>query len=525
MQPGTIRHRQAQNKDHSVKYVSPRRGFPSDYGLRHIRLIQAGMGVGVSNWEMASICARITGNIGTISGVAAEFIVTRTLQDGDPGGHMRRALNAFPYRHIAKWVRHDFFVKDGIPPDQDYKAHPVFSLKPSLKLQQLMIVSEFCLVWLAKEGHKGLISINLLEKIQITHIWYILGAMLAGVNFVTMGAGIILQVPAILDNYTKGQPASYSVGIENPEETKGEDGKLITSRTITFDPEEILGGKLPKMKRPGLIAIVFNPGLAKLLLKRRPGGIQGFVIEYPTAGGHNAPPRGNEKIYDENGELFYDEAIDGRDWVDLQEFREFHKKFGIPFWLAGSYGSPEGYKKARAAGANGVQVGTAFALCEDSGMLPRLRDEVRRQGWLEILKITREETSPTGYPINIAQIEGTMSDILTYYTRDRKCSTCALRRNVLLNEKIVYVCAAEPEAAYINKGGKIEDTVLVLCLCNALLATAGLANHGELPVVTLGKDVSCLKHLMRNEYGSYNAIDVVDYIIPRKWRRRNKWAT
>ncbi|MFE5539248.1 hypothetical protein [Streptomyces sp. NPDC056492] len=37
---------------------------------------------------------------------------------------------------------------------------------------------------------------------------------------------------------------------------------------------------------------------------------------------------------------------------------------GLPFWLAGGQASPEAVAAARAAGAAGVQIGSAFALCE-----------------------------------------------------------------------------------------------------------------------------------------------------------------
>ena len=38
---------------------------------------------------------------------------------------------------------------------------------------------------------------------------------------------------------------------------------------------------------------------------------------------------------------------------------------GLPFWLAGGYGSAEKLKEALAEGAAGIQVGTAFAFCDE----------------------------------------------------------------------------------------------------------------------------------------------------------------
>ena len=56
--------------------------------------------------------------------------------------------------------------------------------------------------------------------------------------------------------------------------------------------------------------------------------------------------------------------------VDLEKMREL----GLPFWLAGGYGTAEKLREALAAGATGVQVGTAFAFCAESG----LRDDYKQ---------------------------------------------------------------------------------------------------------------------------------------------------
>jgi nitronate monooxygenase len=51
-----------------------------------------------------------------------------------------------------------------------------------------------------------------------------------------------------------------------------------------------------------------------------------------------------------------------RDRVDLDRMRAL----GLPFWLAGGYGSPEKLEEALSLGAAGVQVGTAFLLCPEA---------------------------------------------------------------------------------------------------------------------------------------------------------------
>ena len=65
------------------------------------KIIQGGMGVGISNWHLARAVSRL-GQLGVVSGVALEVLLVRRLQDGDVGGHIRRALEAFPFRDMAR---------------------------------------------------------------------------------------------------------------------------------------------------------------------------------------------------------------------------------------------------------------------------------------------------------------------------------------------------------------------------------------------------------------------------------------
>src|SRR5690606_11844116 len=139
-----------------------------------------------------------------------------------------------------------------------------------------------------------------------------------------------------------------------------------------------------------------------MLQKKATGSIQGFVVEGPTAGGHNAPPRGKE-VFDEKGQPVYGE----RDLVDLEKTRDL----GLPFWLAGSFGSPDGLERAQEAGAAGIQVGTLFAYCRESGIAQGIKRKV-----LEMIAAgkatvrTDPRASPTGFPFKVVSIEGTMSE-------------------------------------------------------------------------------------------------------------------
>jgi NAD(P)H-dependent flavin oxidoreductase YrpB (nitropropane dioxygenase family) len=92
--------------------------------------------------------------------------------------------------------------------------------------------------------------------------------------------------------------------------------------------------------------------------------VDGFIVEAPTAGGHNAPPRGKLQL-SERGEPIYGE----RDEPDLGVIAEL----GLPFWLAGMRAEPESLADALGLGAQGIQVGTAFAFCDESGFRQDLK--------------------------------------------------------------------------------------------------------------------------------------------------------
>ena len=66
-------------------------------------IIQGGMGVGVSGWQLARAVSR-TGQLGVVSGAALDAVFVRRLQSGDAGGHLRRALGEFPYPDVAERV-------------------------------------------------------------------------------------------------------------------------------------------------------------------------------------------------------------------------------------------------------------------------------------------------------------------------------------------------------------------------------------------------------------------------------------
>jgi len=138
-----------------------------------------------------------------------------------------------------------------------------------------------------------------------------------------------------------------------------------------------------------------------------------------SAGGHNAPPRGKLQL-NETGEPIYGD----RDKVDLEKMRAL----GVPFWLAGGYGSAERVREAIAAGATGVQVGTAFAFCAESGLLDDYKQALLKKAILGKAEVFSDPVaSPTGFPFKIAQLEGTLSEHEVYEARPRICDLGYLR--------------------------------------------------------------------------------------------------
>jgi nitronate monooxygenase len=470
------------------------------------KIIQGGMGVGVSNWRLAQAVSKL-GQLGVVSGTALDSLFVRRLADGDEGGYMRRGLDAFPFPEMAKRIWNEYFVSGGKPADAPYPNLPMHQKRDVRKLVELCMVSNFVEVFLAKEGHKNPVVINYLEKVQIPHLPSIYGAMLAGVGYVLMGAGIPLHIPGVLDALALQHPAEYKLMITGA--AQGQFAALDAA--MHFDPAEYAEGPLPVLHRPKFLAIVSSNTLASTMLRRASGKVDGLVIESPTAGGHNAPPRGKLQL-NAAGEPVYGE----RDRVNIPELRAL----GVPFWLAGGYGNAEKVREALDQGAAGVQTGTAFAFSQESGLRSDLKQRLLQQAAAGTGQVfTDPLASPTGFPFKVAQLEGTSSSRNVYEERTRVCDLGYLREPYFTPEGgIGYRCAAEPVANYVAKGGKVEDTVGRKCLCNSLLANVGYAQtrNGatvEPALVTIGDDLNAVPQFLTPGRDSYSAADVVERLL------------
>jgi NAD(P)H-dependent flavin oxidoreductase YrpB (nitropropane dioxygenase family) len=464
------------------------------------QVIQGGMGVGVSGWRLAGAVAR-TGELGVVSGVALDTLLARRLQRGDPDGHVRRALARFPVPALVDRALRRYFLAEGGTGAPPYRPVPRLGLASHRHGQEMAVLGNFVEVFLAKEGHDGPVGVNYLEKIQMATPAAVYGAMLAGVDSVLMGAGLPTEIPHLLTSLAEGRPVRLTVTVHG--------GEPHERFHVSLDPHELLGTAPPPVRRPKLLAIVSSAVLAKYLVRDDATRPDGFVVETPVAGGHSARPRG-PLILNTDGEPVYGP----RDRPELAKLAALD----LPFWLAGGQCGPAQLAAARAAGAVGVQVDTAFALCRESGMDPRLRRRTLDAAAGGTLVVRNDAgASPTGFPFKMVHLSGTAADEAVYAERPRRCDLGYLRSPYRRPDgKVGFRCPAEPVEEYVRKGGAREDTAGSRCLCNGLVATIGLAQrrpdgYQEPPLLTLGQDLTFLPDLLGtgNDYG---AADVVRYL-------------
>ena len=462
------------------------------------RIIQGGMGIGVSNWRLARAVS-LEGQLGVVSGTALNTLLVRRLQSGDPDGSMRRALAHCPLRTAADRIATRYLVPGGKAPEERYRLASMYSQLSSVESTELTIVANFAEVFLAKEGHAGVVGINLLEKVQLPTLPSLFGAMLAGVDCVLMGAGIPRTIPSVLDRLAAWQTVELKLTVEGA--VAGEDVLL------TFNPEEFAPEPRPALCRPLFLAIVSSTTLAMTLARKASGYVDGFVVEGFCAGGHNAPPRGGGAV-SERGEPVYGP----RDTPDLKVIRDL----GRPFWLAGSYASPEKLHEALALGARGVQIGTAFAFCEESGLKNEFKVAAIRQSRAgEVNVLTDPRASPTGMPFKVLGVAGSLSEPSVYAARPRVCDLGYLRQAYRRPDGTVgYRCPAEPTDAFVAKGGEESDSVGRKCLCNGLFAAIGLeqtiaGDATEPAIVTAGEDAANIDRFVASGKESYSAADVI----------------
>lgn len=479
-------------------------------------IIQAGMGAGVSDYNLARESS-IIGNgkvLGVVSGVALNEIMVRRLQNGDPSGKIRHALSKFPDQEIAQGIIDKYFIEGGKSSEKRYHSSPfpvfnqdnnrVLTLNPDL--EKLIVAANFVEVFLAKEGHDNPIGINYLYKIQWPFLPSVYGAMLAGVNATLIGAGFPCRFSKVLDGFLVGESAEIQIPVKETNDTY----------TMKFDPKNIFQN-CPELDRPFFIGVEGNHLGAKAV-----PDADGVVLEKEIGGGHSAPNRSGELT--PRGEPKYDE----RDALDLDKLKRIQDKneqvngYRQPFWFAGGYADK--LKIAREKGAVGVQVGSLFEFARESGLLKELRergidvvmdeslDEIEDGKIVYRVVFKDPRVSTSGFPFNVLQVPGTLSERQVYDARIRRCDLGYLAELYLDEGKVHLRCPGERIEDYVRKGGKIEDTVGRGCLCNSLVTNIGHGSPGELALITLGSNIKAIRATIKRHCRDYGVKEVIDYV-------------
>ena len=303
-----------------------------------------------------------------------------------------------------------------------------------------------------------------------------------------------------------GKPAELRLEVEGAA-APGATAAPVQPPCYRFDPADVV--PCPQaMPCPAFFPIIASDALARILAKKLPADhCAGWILEGPTAGGHNAPPR--NKVVDANGDPIYDE----RDVVDLDVIAAL----GKPFYLAGGRGRPGQLRAALAAGAAGIQVGSLFSLaCESGYPAAHKRRIIAGLHRGEITVRTDGRVSTTGFPFKVLQIEGTLGMPELCAQRVRVCDLGYLQ-TAFVDERgrVRGRCPGEPVDDYVRKGGARADTVGRGCLCNGLMANIGLGQRQaagpELPLFTAGDGILQLA-LGSADEPRFSAADVIAWL-------------
>lgn len=448
------------------------------------RLIQGGMGARISSFKLARATAA-AGALGVISSIGLRHIVVEEVRSGN--AEAIDAARTFPApRYVDDLMAY--------APGGRRHSHPVpldtTDPQNCALPRRLSTICSYVEVMRAKMGHCGLVGCNVMWKCALTALPSIYGAMLAGVDALLCGAGVPMELPDIVNRIRAGKDLEYAP-------LHGTDTHVGMSIE-----EDATASLLQSFSLPRMIPILSNYAFPKRILDIWNRAYEGakpfaFVLENHRAGGHNAPPRNKESFGDQD---------------DIDAYFDRVLELGIPVFVAGAGGHREDFQRWVARGAHGLQVGSRFALCEESGLRSDLKERIialNAAGQSEVL--TGNSVSPTGYPFKYVPLAGTLSDPDVYARRKRACnkrylvhSHYATKADGTQTED--YICPAMPEAQFAKLGGDTQETSGRVCLCNALLATAGLNGDAEPPMVTLGEEGA---HIDR----SWSAREIVDDIL------------
>ena len=431
-------------------------------------LIQAGMGAHISCARLANATSRL-GALGVVSSVGLRHIVLQQVRTGD--AETIEIAKTFP---IARYIEDLLSYAPG--GKRHTRATPIDvsdAVKGALA-KRLSVICAYIEVMRAKRGHRGMVGINVMWKCALTVLPSIYGALLAGVDAFLCGAGVPMELPEIVHRMRRGQNLDYDplTGTNTH----------VHMRIDDDDSADLLSSK----PMPKLIPILSNFAFCKRLLDTWNKRVEGsrpdaFVLENHAAGGHNAQPRDKSEFGEaDNINAYFDKVL----------------ALGVPVYVAGAFehgGSRKDLLYWQGRGAHGIQVGSRFALSAESGLRDDLKErtiQASREGTLQVL--TDARLSPTGFPFKFVPVEGTLGDQSVRDQQKRGCDLGYLLTSRTITqadgtEREVYLCPAMPEDQYVSLGGDLADTVGRLCLCNALLATAGYNKPDRPALVTLGE--------------------------------------
>ena len=151
-------------------------------------------------------------------------------------------MAAFPFPEIVKSTLQRYFKPDGREPGRPYLRAPMPTAIDNHEQNGLGMLGSFVEVFLAKEGHTGKVGVNLLTKVQLPNLASLYGSMLAGVDYVLMGAGIPREIPALLRALAAGQVGRISadggrVGSPRRQALAGHRGY------VRHVPRQLVGGR------------------------------------------------------------------------------------------------------------------------------------------------------------------------------------------------------------------------------------------------------------------------------------------
>ena len=179
----------------------------------------------------------------------------------------------------------------------------------------------------------------------------------------------------------------------------------------------------------------------------------------------------------------------------------------------------EKVKEAISHGAQGVQVGSLFALANESGFTNENRSSILLSLADPSMRVmTDASASPTGFPFKVIQNNKTLSNDDLYKERTRICDLGYLR-TMFQREKggIGYRCPAEPLDNYEFKNGEVDQAQGSKCLCNALMADIGLGQvrpdgRTEISLLTFGSDLDGPRALRQLHPDGWNAVQALNFL-------------